>query len=229
MKFDPELIPERPNFEFETALWSEDTCFVAGIDEAGRGALAGPVAAAAVMFHADESLYQTLRGVRDSKQMTPASRSKWAEQLKEIARDFGVGLSSPEEIDEIGIVPATQLAASRALDRFRRSPRHILIDYLTIPNCSISQTPLVKGDARSLSIAAASILAKVARDALMCEFDFLYPGYGFAAHKGYGTIAHRESIDSLGACPIHRKSFRIKGVKIEGMSTKINHCGGTDD
>jgi ribonuclease HII len=219
-KVDPGLIPEVPDLGFETALWLEGTSCVAGIDEAGRGALAGPVAAAALMFRMDDSLNQTLRGVRDSKQMTPVSRSYWAERLKEIAPDFGVGFSSPEEIDEIGIVPATQLAASRALSQFSQSPQHLLIDYIKIPGCSIPQTPLVKGDARSLSIAAASVLAKVTRDTLMCKFDSQYPGYGFTAHKGYGTWAHREAIVRLGPCPIHRKSFRIKGIKIEEMRTK---------
>lgn len=197
-----------PDFGFEIELWSNGVKYVAGVDEAGRGALAGPVAAAALIFPPDPALSRSLEGVRDSKQMTPAGRETWAERLRDLALDRGIGFSSHREIDELGIVPATCLAVYRALESLHTTPQHLLVDYLDLPGCRVPQTPLVKGDCRSLSIAAASILAKTARDALLRQLDLEYPGYGFASHKGYGTLAHRAAIQKLGPCPIHRMSFK---------------------
>ena len=206
-KFDPALIPKNPTLEFERLLWQAGRQYVAGIDEAVGGALAGPVAAAVVILPPDRNLERSLRGVRDSKQMTPSQREFWSTRLRELVLAFGVGFASSQTIDALGIVPATRLAAQRALNALEITPQHLLLDYLLLPDLEIPQTSLIKGDARSLSIAAASILAKTARDARMVELDQEYPGYGLAAHKGYGTKAHREAIIKLGPSPIHRLSF----------------------
>lgn len=208
-------VPAAPDFRFEAELWGKGVSAVAGIDEAGRGALAGPVAAAALIFPPDPHLSRSLVGVRDSKQMKPAEREYWAGRLPSLARAWGVGFASHQEIDALGIVPATRLAARRALDALDLAPQHLLLDYLRIPDCPLPQTALVKGDARSLSIAAASILAKTARDKLLCQLNCEYPGYGFAAHKGYGTVAHRRALAELGPSPVHRRSFRLKGIEGE--------------
>ena len=209
VKFDRSLLPEAPDFLFESELWAKEIKLVAGIDEAGRGALAGPVSAAALILPAEPGLQDLLEGVRDSKEMTPQQREFWALRLKKFALSWGVGFASHQEIDAFGIVEATRLAAQRALNELVPPPQHLLIDYLELPDCSLPQTALVKGDARSLSIAAASILAKTSRDALMRQMDTCYPGYGFAAHKGYATAAHRHAILELGPTPIHRQSFAL--------------------
>ena len=196
-----------PNLSFELLLWKSGFTHIAGVDEAGRGAWAGPVAAAAVILPAKASLTRTLNGVRDSKLMTPLARETWAPRIKESAVGWGVGFSSAEEIDTLGIVSATKLAATRALENL--FPDYLITDYLLFPEMELPQTALVKGDQRSLSISAASVLAKTARDALMREMDSLYPGYGFVRHKGYGTRLHREAIKKLRQCEIHRKTFSI--------------------
>ncbi len=206
-RFDVSLLPPAPTFEFEIALWERGCCYVAGVDEAGRGALAGPVAAGVVMFPDDPGLLPELVGVRDSKQMTHSERAMWAERLKQLALTWAVGFASVEEIDSLGIVPATRLAARRATRALGEQPEHLLVDFLELPELPIPQTPLVKGDRRSLSIAAASILAKTERDGLLCELEARYPGYGLAQHKGYATQAHRDALRRLGPAPIHRHSF----------------------
>lgn len=207
-KFDLSLLPERPDLAFEVELWREGRQFIAGIDEAGRGALAGPVAAGAVVLSGEVTfLTAQLDGVRDSKVMTADDRERWAAVIKKCAVSWGVGFASANEIDRVGIVPATWLAASRALKKLNCSVNHILVDYLTLPNIQIPQTALVKGDARSLSIAAASILAKTARDAILVDMDKKFPGYDFGSNKGYGTLAHRGAIAAQGPCKQHRCSF----------------------
>ena len=193
--------------EFELLLWKDGFTRIAGIDEAGRGAWAGPVSAAAVILPPNPHLTRTLSCVRDSKQMTPLERETWAPRIQEAALAWGVGFASAEEIDSIGILPATKLAAIRAFEQL--SPDYLLTDYLIFPEFDLPQTGLIKGDQRSLSIAAASVLAKTARDARMRTFDEEYPGYGFARHKGYGTRIHQEALCRLGRCAIHRKSFAI--------------------
>ena len=213
-KFDRALLPDSPDLSFEQALWSSGVEFIGGVDEAGRGALAGPVAAGVVILPNRADLIIQLSGVRDSKQMSPKQRAEWAERLHGMALAWGVGLASAGEIDAIGIVPATRLAARRALMQLRVMPQHLLLDYLRLPEVSLPQTPLVKGDQRSLSIAAASILAKTARDGLLCDYERQYPGYGFAAHKGYGTLAHRRAMQRLGLSPIHRRSFQWKQEEV---------------
>lgn len=206
-RIDPAQIPPAPNLEFESALWRQHIRLAAGLDEAGRGAWAGPVAAAAVILPADPVIAEKLTGVRDSKELPPLERERLAERIQKDALDFAIGLASAEEIDALGILPATRLAMTRALAGLAKCPDHLLIDALFLPDLAIPQTSLIKGDQRSLSIAAASILAKTTRDALMRAFDREYPFYGFASHKGYGTRAHREAIERVGSCPIHRMSF----------------------
>lgn len=201
-----------PDTTFESELWGRGIQYIAGLDEAGRGALAGPVAAGAVILPNDRALLSsTLSGARDSKQLTPRMRESLAPRIREIALAWAVGFATPEEIDMQGIVRATRLAALRALHQFTITPQYLLTDFrLELPQLNISQTSLVKGDARCLSIACASILAKTERDALMHELDVQYPGYGLAKHKGYGTQAHRSAMMRLGPSEIHRKTFRLK-------------------
>lgn len=208
-KFDRALIPEFPDLSFEAALWEAGLEWVAGVDEAGRGALAGPVAAGVAVLPASPRAAAALNGLKDSKLLRPEERAAWRQKLQVIAVDANVGFASSQEIDELGIVDATRLAVARALEGLRNQPQHLLVDYLGLPEVAIPQTSLVKGDARSLSIAAAAILAKTARDALMCELALEYPEYGFSAHKGYGTAAHRRAIERFGECPIHRRSFHF--------------------
>jgi len=212
-RFNPSLLPVSPNFEYELALWRVGLQRVAGIDEAGRGALAGPVAAAVVVFPPDYDLSSALLGVDDSKRLAPAAREFWRDRIKRIALGWGVGLAENDEIDSIGIVAATDLAIQRALGQLPWRPEHLLIDYINLPGNPLPQTPLVKGDRRSLSIAAASIVAKTTRDELLRKLDDLYPGYAFASHKGYGTAAHLQALQRLGPSPVHRLSFRHKIVQ----------------
>jgi ribonuclease HII len=169
------------------------------------------VTAAAVILPADPAVAERLPGVRDSKQLSPSARQAARQRILDAALSWGVGFASPQEIDDLGILPATRLAAQRALDGLMVQPEHLLLDYLFLRESLLPQTSLIKGDCRSLSIAAASIMAKTARDALMLELDALYPGYGLASHKGYGTSAHRQAIRRLGPCPIHRQSFTLLG------------------
>jgi ribonuclease HII len=198
-----------PTLEFEDELWKGGFTQIAGIDEAGRGAWAGPVSVGVVILPPDPSLLHTLKGVRDSKLMTPLSRQAWAPLIRLAALAWGVGFASAEEIDSMGILPATRLAAKRALAELTTKADYLLTDYLIFSDLELPQTALVKGDQRSLSVAAASVLAKTARDARMVEFDIEFPGYCFARHKGYGTRIHQEAIKDLGLCRLHRKSFSI--------------------
>jgi ribonuclease HII len=200
-----------PDLSHEEKLWLAYK-HIAGLDEAGRGALAGPVCVGAVILPDDNPLLlQALSGVRDSKQLSPRQRDQLNPRIKEVSRGWGVGFASSDEIDALGIVPATRLAASRALQTVSLFPDFLLTDFrLELPELDVSQAALVKGDQRSLSIASASILAKTARDELMMELDGRYPQYGFARHKGYGTLTHRRMIANLGFSPIHRKTFQIK-------------------
>jgi ribonuclease HII len=207
---------QNPDLTYETNLWS---CYkyIAGLDEAGRGALAGPVAVGAVILPHDDSalLLQALAGVRDSKQMTPLERESLAPRIKEAALTWCVAFASAEEIDTLGIVHATRLAGLRALHGLSLSPEYLLTDFrLELPQLDISQTALVKGDVLCLSIAAASVLAKTARDQLMQELDLQYQGYGLGKHKGYGTLSHRSAMKRMGMSPIHRKTFRLKELRI---------------
>lgn len=207
LKINPSLIPQTPNLNHERALWANGALWVAGIDEAGRGALCGPVVAAAVVLPQIMNFHLELEGVRDSKQMTPNQRESRSCSIRERAVAFGVGAASAKEIDALGIVPATQLAATRAVQSLTVIPDHLLLDYIYLPKLDIPQTAIVKGDACSLSIAAASVLAKTHRDAILIELDAEFPGYGFAEHKGYGTKFHCDAIQRLGPSPVHRMTF----------------------
>jgi ribonuclease HII len=202
---------QNPDLTYETNLWPHYK-YIAGLDEAGRGALAGPVAVGAVMLPDNPPLLaSTLSGARDSKQMTPRERERLAIKIKGIALNWSVGFSTAGEIDAQGIVRATRLAAIRALHQFTIHPHYLLTDFrLELPQIEIAQTSLVKGDARCLSIACASILAKTERDGLMRELDRQHPGYGLDQSKGYGTRAHRSAVKRLGFSAIHRTTFKLK-------------------
>lgn len=181
----------------------EAYAYVCGIDEAGRGPLAGPVAAGAVILPKDcRILY-----LNDSKKLSEKRREELFEEIKEKAAAWSVGIVSPARIDDINILQATYEAMRDAVGRLGVTPDVLLNDAVTIPGLPMKQVPIIKGDAKSLSIAAASVLAKVTRDHMMAEYEEMYPGYGFAKHKGYGTAAHIQAIRELGPCPIHRRSF----------------------
>jgi len=197
-----------PDLSFERKLWQSGLTCIAGMDEVGRGALAGPVAVGAVILPNNVRLSSTLSGVRDSKQMTPLAREHLGPRIKESALAWSVGFASSDEIDSIGIVAATRLAALRAIETLSVFPDFLLTDFrLELPELDIPQTSIVKGDVKCLSIAAASVLAKTTRDALMHNLDSQYPGYGLGKHKGYGTPFHRLAMKRLGYSAIHRKSF----------------------
>ncbi len=198
----------RPDLSFELGLLRSGVMHIAGLDEAGRGAWAGPVYAAAVILPIKRfDLACCLDGVRDSKQMTPTQREKWAIQIAKIAPAIGVGQSSAQEVDNFGLISATRLAMTRALAALCVPAEHLLIDHIGLPDIPLPQTPLPHGDTRVLTIAAASVIAKVARDHAMVAFDERFPGYGFSRHKGYGTSYHRHALQRLGPCPIHRRSY----------------------
>ena len=200
-------LPPTPNLDHELELWNRHVNLVAGLDEAGRGAWAGPVAAGAVILPQNDDLTDILCGVNDSKQLSALKRDHWAVIIRNEALAWGVGFASHEEIDQLGIISATRLAMKRALQQLAKAPDHLLIDALKLPQVNLPQTALIKGDCRSLSIAAASILAKTGRDAYMKEQDQLFPQYGFARHKGYGTLRHQMALKKFGPCQIHRRSF----------------------
>lgn len=203
------MTPKTPGLHLEQALWQKGIQIIGGIDEAGRGAWAGPVSAAAVVLPNDPQIGLTLSGVRDSKQMTARQRDHWAAGIKSVALAWSVGMASAAEIDTIGILPATRAAMMRAIQGLSLFPEYFLFDFIHWKNCPYPGERLVKGESQSLSIAAASVLAKTARDTLMRELDVEYPYYGFARHKGYGTLFHRQTIRALGLCLIHRKSYKI--------------------
>jgi ribonuclease HII len=198
-------------FEFERVLWRQNLARVAGVDEAGRGPLAGPVVAAAAILPsrwAKSGLPRELEGLNDSKQLTETQREKFFAFLISCGEaQFAIAQTDATQIDEINILQATHRAMNEALAKLNPQPQHALVDGRPVETMRVPQTAIVKGDARSYSIAAASVLAKVTRDRLMCEFDNTFPGYGFAEHKGYGTAKHLAAIAAHGACPIHRRSF----------------------
>jgi ribonuclease HII len=208
-KFDPADLPAFPDLSIEQGLWKIGLTRLGGIDEAGRGAWAGPVSAGVVILPPDFSVLKKLHGVRDSKLMTPLQRETWVPLIQETCLAWGVGFASAQEIDAIGILPATRLAVQRAMQNLSITPQHLITDYLKLPEIPILQTPLIKGDRRSLSVAAASILAKTSRDALMRQMENGLPIYGFARHKGYGTPQHQAAIRLHGLSDAHRRSFDI--------------------
>jgi len=189
----------------ERELWAEGLAHVAGVDEAGVGPLAGPVVAAAVILPPGLGL----EGVDDSKRLTPRRREKLAEEIRERAVAWHVASADPGEIDRANIYQAGLLAMRRAVEGLATRPDRLLVDARVVPGLEIPQERWVRGDASCHAIAAASILAKTARDARMEAYDREFPGYGFAAHKGYPTAAHRDAIRRLGPCSIHRRSFTL--------------------
>lgn len=197
----------QPDMAEETALRTRGYRFVAGLDEVGRGALAGDVAAAAVVLPCNASIMERLRGVRDSKQLSASQRRQLYETIQAEAIAIGLGRVPAPVIDVIGIAPATRRAMAMAIAALGLLPDFLLIDAMRLPGIAIPQKGIIHGDASCLTIAAASIVAKVSRDADMIEQDALHPGYGFARHKGYATAFHRQAIQQLGPCPIHRRSF----------------------
>lgn len=206
-----------PTLTLERRLWAQGFVYIAGLDEAGRGAWAGPVVAAAVIlpltrktspsFLTEVALSKELKGIRDSKLLSPHKREGLFDVIQQKARAVGVGVVGPEEIDAQGIVPATRQAMRLALAGLEVAPHHLLIDYLPLPEVKVPQQAIAHGDALCLSVAAASIIAKVHRDRLMVELDAKFPGYGFAQNKGYGTPAHQRALSQLGPSPIHRLSW----------------------
>ena len=205
-KLEKEL--ERRSLMREFERQYEDCAFICGIDEAGRGPLAGPVAAGAAILPKDcQILY-----LNDSKKLSESRREELFLEIKEKAIAWSVGIVGPERIDEINILQATYEAMRQAISKLDPVPQVLLNDAVTIPGVAIPQVPIIKGDAKSVSIAAASILAKVTRDHMMEEYDKDYPEYGFAKHKGYGTPAHITALKEFGPTPIHRRTFITKFV-----------------
>lgn len=203
-KLEKELLRLEMMREFERQY--EDFALICGVDEAGRGPLAGPVVAGAAILPKDCVILY----LNDSKKLSEKRREELFLEIKEKAVAFGTGIASPERIDEINILQATYEAMRAAVSGLSAVPGVLLNDAVTIPGITIPQVPIIKGDAKSVSIAAASILAKVTRDHMMIEYDKLYPEYGFAKHKGYGTAAHIAALKEYGPTPIHRKTFITK-------------------
>jgi ribonuclease HII len=197
--------------EFERDLWSRDFTLVAGVDEAGRGPLAGPVVAAAVILPAtwaNGGFDARLVDLNDSKQLTEAQRENFFKILTTHPDlRYAIAIVDAATIDRINILQATHRAMNKALAQLHPQPQHVLVDGRPVKSMPLPQTALVKGDSRSYSIAAASVLAKVTRDRMMSDYDTKHPGYGFAVHKGYGVPQHLAAIEKLGPCPIHRMTF----------------------
>ena len=207
-KLEKELARLEAMREYEDTY---DACaYICGIDEAGRGPLAGPVVAAAAVLPKDCQIFY----LHDSKKLSEKKRDLLFDEIKEKAVAYGIGIVSPQVIDEINILQATYEAMRQAISQLNVIPEILLNDAVTIPGVDIMQVPIVKGDAKSVSIAAASILAKVTRDRMMMEYDQIYPEYGFAKHKGYGTAAHIAALKEYGPCPIHRRTFIKKFVTV---------------
>ncbi len=197
-------VEEMCSFEKEYSMYS----YICGIDEAGRGPLAGPVVAGAVILPKDARILY----INDSKKLSEKKREELFDVICSEALAYGIGVVSPERIDEINILQATYEAMREAINKLDITPDILLNDAVTVPEVNIRQVPIIKGDAKSMSIAAASILAKVTRDRMMLEYDAVYPEYGFARHKGYGTKQHTDALVKYGACPIHRRTFIKKFI-----------------
>ncbi len=197
---------DKPTFDYEAALHSEGYRLVAGVDEVGRGALAGPVMAAAVIFPPG-ARFAWLRRVRDSKQLPPRERERLLALVRRDGIAFGLGAAQSTVIDEVGIARATRVAMAQAVKALPSQPDYLLIDAFPLPEPGLPFKGIIRGDQLSISIACASIVAKVTRDREMARLDRVYPGYGLASHKGYGTRQHLECLDRLGPCAIHRRSF----------------------
>jgi ribonuclease HII len=208
-----ERSPNSPDMRQERALFRQGHVLVAGVDEAGRGTWAGPVIAAAVILPRHAARLAALRGVRDSKLLSPAQRGALFDAIHQAALAVGVGTASHAEVDECGIVPATRVAMKRAINALMPAPDALVIDAVRLADVLLPQRVLFHADTLCLSVAAASIIAKVTRDRMMVDLDAQYPGYGFARHKGYGTQQHQQALAQLGPCAIHRMTFEpVKGT-----------------
>ncbi len=199
-------MPLAPNLAEERSLWLQGLDLVAGVDEVGRGPLAGPVVAAAVIL-SPSSDFRWLFHVRDSKQLSPPQRQELATYIWRDALAVGVGFIPHTAVDRLRIAEATRQAMLRAVGQLRRRPQYLIIDALSLPACSLPHKGIIHGDARCISIAAASIVAKVARDRYMKNQDRRFSGYDFARNKGYATRRHLEALRRLGPCDLHRRSF----------------------
>lgn len=207
----------RTLLRYERALWARGLTRIAGVDEVGVGPLAGPLVAAAVILPREVGL----RGVDDSKKLTGAARIRLCEEIKACAVAIGLGVVAVEEVDRLNTFWAALEAMRRAVRALPVSPEHILVDARRIPGVDLPQEPLVKGDSRSYSIAAASIVAKVERDAMMAALDGDYPQYGFGRHKGYGTPEHLDALARHGPCPVHRRSFMpVSQMRLPGFAVR---------
>lgn len=204
LEAEKQRVEEMCAYEKEYGMYS----YICGIDEAGRGPLAGPVVAGAVILPKDARILY----INDSKKLSEKKREELFDIICSEALAYGVGVVDAERIDEINILQATYEAMREAVNKLCITPDILLNDAVTIPEINIRQVPIIKGDAKSMSIAAASILAKVTRDRMMLEYDAAYPEYGFARHKGYGTKQHTQALAEYGACPIHRKTFIKKFI-----------------
>lgn len=205
MKVEPFAPPQI--LKYESRLWRQGCDLVAGVDEAGRGPLAGPVVAAAVIL--PKALY--IPEVYDSKSLSPSKREILFERICEVAISIGIGVVDNHEIDRINILQASLKAMKMAVENLSPQPDFVLVDGIHLPDLPIRCMAIKKGDRLSLSIASASIIAKVTRDRMMVDFDRIYPQYGFAKNKGYPTPQHYKALSEHGPCPIHRRSFRLKG------------------
>lgn len=194
--------------EFEEKLWAAGVELVAGIDEVGRGPIAGPVVAAAVIL----PKHCKLPGIKDSKKLSEKKRYQLEPEIRRAAVAWAIGAVDARRIDEINILEATRLAMVQAVEKLPVKPEHLLLDAMSLP-LEIPQTSLIKGDALSISIGAASILAKCHRDRMMAVYDGIYPGYGLSGHAGYPTSAHKQAVFELGYTPIHRRSYKLKPIK----------------
>lgn len=208
-----------PTIEAEERFWRQGLVTVAGLDEAGRGPWAGPVWAGAVVLPEMVGIPESLVGVRDSKVLTMQRREVLVERIRDVALAVGDGSASAGEIDALGIVSATRLAMQRAIEALGVMPQALILDAITLPHVALPQDSFPRADARSITVAAASIIAKVLRDRWMVEHaEVQYPGYGFAQHKGYGTRQHQEALDRLGVCPLHRRSFQPIASRLDHAS-----------
>lgn len=223
-------MPKRPSFRPERTVWGEGALLIAGVDEVGRGPLAGPVAAGAVILPSGvraAGRYRFLRHVNDSKKLSPEARRELAPLIWEHAVAANVAFVSVQMIDRIGIAEASRQAMLGAIGGLAVRPQHLLLDAFPLRACNIPQTPIIGGDGLSLSIAAASIIAKVARDRVMDGHDGEYPGYGFLTNKGYYTPEHARAIADLGPCDLHRRSFSpvkelVLGRQLEMMPAAVS-------
>ncbi len=207
-------LPWEERFRHERDCWQMGYQRIAGFDEAGRGPLAGPVVAAAIVISREFKIIQ----VNDSKQLTPKRREECFHILTSGEWAYGIGIVEPDEIDRINIYQASRMAMLQALQQLPIEPDFLLVDALVIPETELPQRSIIHGDALSVSIAAASIIAKCTRDSMMKEYDHLYPGYGFAKHKGYPTREHYLALQSLGPSPIHRHSFSLERPVMESIN-----------